>query len=162
MFKQNIDIMLLSETKLDNTFKSSEFIMDGFHIPIRKDRDRNGGGLLLYINEDIAATELKPTIPDDIEAVFVELNLRSHKWLLAGLYKPRSQDNQYFLNTVLSSINHLNYDNVILLGDFNMQPSDECMVDFQCRLNVKNIVTEPTCFKSVNNPSCIDLILEMF
>ena len=80
MFRENIDIMLLSETKLDHTFKSSEFTMDGFHIPIRKDRDRNGGGLLLFINEEIAATELKPTVPEDIEAVFVELNFRSHKW----------------------------------------------------------------------------------
>ena len=35
------------------------------------------------------------------------------------------------------------YKNVILLGDFNL----------------RNLIKQPTCFKNVDNPSCIDLLL---
>ena len=51
------------------------------------------------------------------------------------------------------------YDNVILLGDFNLQPTDHEMIEFCNLYNLKNIVNDATCYKSQNNPSCIDLIL---
>ena len=47
----NIDILLISETKLDNTFPNGQFLMNSFHPPFRKDRTEKGGGggVLLYI-----------------------------------------------------------------------------------------------------------------
>jgi len=33
------------------------------------------------------------------------------------------------------------------------------MSDFSETYNLTNLITEPTCYKSVENPSCIDLIL---
>ena len=35
----NIDILLLSETKLCDSFPNSRFLMDGFQVPYRADRD---------------------------------------------------------------------------------------------------------------------------
>ena len=46
-----IDIILISETKLDNTFPLSNFKIHGFCTPFRRDRTRYGGGILLW--EDI-------------------------------------------------------------------------------------------------------------
>ena len=40
----NIDILLISETKLNDTFPNGQFIMNGFHPPIRKDRTDKGVG----------------------------------------------------------------------------------------------------------------------
>ena len=46
---RNLDIMLLSETKLDDTFPSAQFILKGYGVPYRFDRNSNGGGaFLLY------------------------------------------------------------------------------------------------------------------
>ena len=52
-----------------------------------------------------------------------------------------------------------NYDNILLLGDFNSEFSEPCLNDFCDIYNLKNLVKEPTCYKNPDNPSCIDLFL---
>ena len=44
-------ILLLSETKIDDSFPDSKFFAEGFKI-YRKDRTKTGGGLLRYENEN--------------------------------------------------------------------------------------------------------------
>ena len=51
------------------------------------------------------------------------------------------------------------YDNLILLGDFNVDPEEVNMSDFLNIYNLKNLVKLKTCFKNPENPSSIDLIL---
>ena len=51
------------------------------------------------------------------------------------------------------------YDNLLLLGDYNCEEKDIVMEKFLCTYNLKNLVKKPTCFKNVNNPSTIDLII---
>ena len=51
------------------------------------------------------------------------------------------------------------YDNIILIGDFNCEPSDTEMSNFCEIYGLKNLVKEPTCFKNVEKPTLIDLIL---
>ena len=51
------------------------------------------------------------------------------------------------------------YDNILFLGDFNSETSENYLDDF-CNVYILwNIVTEPTCFNNSENPSCIDLFL---
>ena len=57
--KNHIDILCISETKLDDTFPSSNFFIPGYSAPYRLDRSGNGGGILLYVREDIPSKELK-------------------------------------------------------------------------------------------------------
>ena len=44
---------MISETKLDNNCLNEQFIIEGFNESIRLDRNRNGGGTLFFITEDI-------------------------------------------------------------------------------------------------------------
>ena len=44
---------MISETKLDSSFPAGQFPIHGFFEPYRLDRNSNGGGILLYIREDI-------------------------------------------------------------------------------------------------------------
>ena len=56
-----IDILLISETKLDDSFPTSYFTIKGYSQPFRLDRSINGingGGILLYIREDIPCKRL--------------------------------------------------------------------------------------------------------
>ena len=57
-------------------------------------------------------------------------------------------------------LNHLygTYDNIILLGDFNAETSEDDMKLFCTSYNLKNLVKKPTCFKNIDNPSWIDLV----
>ena len=96
-----VDILIVTETKLDSTFPTSQFVIDGYSEPYRFDRNRNGGGVLIYIREDIPSKLLADhKLTQDIEGIFVELNLRKKKWLLFGSYHPPSQSDEYFFHQV--------------------------------------------------------------
>ena len=51
------------------------------------------------------------------------------------------------------------YEPFLLLGDINSEMSESVMIDFCAIYNLINLIKEPTCFKNVENPSTIDLIL---
>ena len=45
--KAQLEIIALSETKMNSEFPDAQFKIDGYHFPpFRKDRDENGGGLM--------------------------------------------------------------------------------------------------------------------
>ena len=103
LIENNIDILVLAETKIDASFPNAQFRIDGFSAPFTLDRNRFGGGVLIYVREDIPCKQLtKHILPDDIEGIFVEINLRKTKWLLFGGYRPPRQQAEYFLK-------HVNY-----------------------------------------------------
>ena len=52
-----------------------------------------------------------------------------------------------------------NYDNIILFGDFNVATSEDIMNEFCQIYRLDNLINEPTCYKNVNNPSSIDVML---
>ena len=96
-----LDILIIRETILDNTFPVSQFHIDGYSKPSRLDRNRNGGGITMYVRDDIPIRMLtKNNFPDNIEGLFVELNFRKSKWLLGRMYHPPSQHDQCFFNTL--------------------------------------------------------------
>ena len=54
IINNNIDILMITETKQGPSFPNGQFHIHGFSEPYRFDRNGNGGGILLYIREDIA------------------------------------------------------------------------------------------------------------
>ena len=43
---QHTDILVLIEAKIDNTFPTEQFLVNGFSEPYRLDRNRNGGEVM--------------------------------------------------------------------------------------------------------------------
>ena len=80
---------------------------------------------------------------------------------LAGIYNPQKSQTTSFLHTLGKNLGHYyqSYDNVVILGDFNCEMTEEVMEEFCSLYNLKTLIKTPTCFKSIKNPSCIDLIL---
>ena len=80
MLSEVLDVLMITETKLDDSFPEQQFHIEGFNIPFRLDRNRHGGGLLLYVRNNINAVFLKSYVfPDNIEAFFIEILLKSCK-----------------------------------------------------------------------------------
>ena len=71
---KNIDIFLLTETKLDDSFPINQFRIDGYRL-FRYDRNKFGGGLCLYVNENLACKSVKCNLLSDIESLSIEINL---------------------------------------------------------------------------------------
>ena len=55
----NLNILMVSETKIDDTFLESQFLTEGFSALYRLDWTAKGGGILLYIRQDIPSKYLK-------------------------------------------------------------------------------------------------------
>ena len=50
------DILMISETNLDDTFPKGQFHTEGFGTPIRYDHNQNGGEIMLLAKEGISIT----------------------------------------------------------------------------------------------------------
>ena len=55
----NLDILMVTETKIDDTFPESQFLIESFSKPFRLDRTAKGGIISLYIREDIPCKYIK-------------------------------------------------------------------------------------------------------
>ena len=69
------DILLINETKIDASFPVNQCFINVISAPYRLDQNRNGGGIIIYVREDITSKMLtKHMFADDIESLFVEIN----------------------------------------------------------------------------------------
>ena len=99
LLQGKVDILVQTETKLDNSFPANQLVIEDYSKPFRLDGNRNRGGLLAYIREDISCKELKSHgFVEDIAGIFIEINLRKCKWLLFTTYHPPSQYDKYFFD----------------------------------------------------------------
>ena len=48
-----IDVFMVYETKLDDSLPEGQFLIESFHSPFRFDCNKNGGGIRVYVWEDI-------------------------------------------------------------------------------------------------------------
>ena len=53
MVENNVDMLLISETKLDDSFPSGQFKICGYGMPYQNDANSMSIGLLVYIRDDI-------------------------------------------------------------------------------------------------------------
>ena len=56
MQNQTFDVLSINETRLDNTISNDEVKITGYDL-IRKDRNRNGGGVAIYVRRTIPYTD---------------------------------------------------------------------------------------------------------
>ena len=96
----NIDVFLISETKLNDSFPLCQFMIDGYHVPLRIDKNDRGGGLLLYFREHIPCKKIIVDFDPLIEVIAIEINLKKRKWLRIGSYNPHKDTIQNHLNSI--------------------------------------------------------------
>ena len=97
---------MVSETKLDDSFPEDQFLIEGFHSPFRFERNRNGGGIMLYVREDIPAKLLSHGFPC-AENFFVEINLYKKKWLINCSYNSHKKNIENHLDIISRSLETL-------------------------------------------------------
>ena len=83
----NLDILMALETKIDDTFPASQFLVIGFSKPFRIDCTAKSGGIFLYIREDITykCKKKKKHFKQFIRGVFCRIKLEKQKmatWIL--------------------------------------------------------------------------------
>ena len=158
ILRSNVDILLISETKIDSSFPTAQFKIEGY-ATYKLDRNSNGGGILLDVREDIPSILLNTELL--IEGFCIEINIRKKKWLLVCTYNPNKNVISNHLEEIGKNLDNYSskYDNFILLGDLNSEPAESAVRDFCQIYGCKNLIKDNTCFKNLEKPSSIDLII---
>ena len=93
-------VFLVSESKLDHTFPSNQFGINGYKM-VRLDRNRFGSGLILYITENIPCKPLQEHVHlPNFKVITIEFYQNNQKWLLLWLYKPPNQKTSNFIQNL--------------------------------------------------------------
>ena len=117
--KSRAAVIGITESKIDDSVLYGEIMIDGY-IPIRSDRNRQGGGVICYIRKDISFNRIE--IKSDIEHIFLDLLLPNTKPILIGVvYRPPKQAGfLYKISIALESFPNFNIHETYILGDLNI------------------------------------------
>ena len=84
------DLVIVAESWLSADVLDSEIHIPGF-CNVRNDRNRHGGGIVIYISDNINFTILQLPHPD-LELILLECSLKSHVYTVGGFYRPPNAD----------------------------------------------------------------------
>ena len=102
-------------------------MIDGFYMPYRRNRNAHGGGILVYFRNNITSKLLKiENLSSDIEAIFIEIDIKSKKWLLCCTYNPNTSLIENHLRQLQKQLQAFSerYEHFLIMGDFNADVSD--------------------------------------
>ena len=154
--------MVILETKLDESFPTSQFLIDGFKKPFRCDRNSNGGGILVYVRDKVPANEIKQVnVTNTIECILTEISVGKKKWALISAYRPPSQCEKLFFEEIGKVLDQLSprYENFVIVGDLNLEETNFEISNFMDVYGLRNLIKSPTYYKSAENPFSIDMFL---
>ena len=162
------DLQHLSNVRvtLDNSIPDNEIHVIGYDL-IRNDRNRYGGGVVLYVRDNIPFSVRNDLIPNHLEMVCIEVSRPYNKsFLISTWYRPPNSNLDIFDEWALflSKCDNKNYE-LIIIGDFNCDvgksPPDHQTQKLQficCLYQIDQLITEPTRV-TPTSATIIDLIL---
>ena len=146
-----VDVISISETKLDDSFPQAQFKCEGFTI-YRQDRTCSGGGIMTCVRGDIPQRRLYDLESKltHIETTVIELRVKKEKWYLITVYNPnRKHESELvtYLNHAYETILN-DAKEIICLGDLNVDlllPRSKLKEEVFDVLGLHNIISTPTC-----------------
>ena len=148
-----VDIFLISETKIDGTFPTSQFLMSGYSNVYRLDRNDKGGGIMLFVKDNLITFPVSGFCFSEKKQIFcLELNLRKQIWLIFCCYNPHKHLIKDHLLQIKNAIDFYSksYEK-ILIGGFNVKISDSHMDSVCAIYHLKSLIRKPTCYKTLKN-----------
>ena len=172
--QHKFDVICISETWLTQAISNDDINLVGYKL-FRRDRGRLGGGVIMYVNDQLPSKLKTNLLKNDIESIWIETELSNKKIIIGTFYRPPNQtlneiDN--FLALFQESIDDTLLDkaeSLIITGDFN----DRCekwdenhaqsdlsnkLVDILNASNLYQIIKEPTRI-TTNTSNLLDLII---
>ena len=160
-------VLIITESKLDETITTNRILLPGFHEPVRRDRVINGkstrsGGCLIYVNE-LLPFEQKVNLQELLfEHIWVDIKINNIKLSINCLYRPpnhTSDDHESFLLTsknILQKLDNYQADYKIISSDLNYgniycksptlapKPLDTSAPDLFAEFGFKQLIDIPT------------------
>ena len=148
---RSVNILGLCETFLNDHIDDNELSIDGFTFE-RRDRDdgRSGGGILMYISNQLSYKRRRDLEEGSIESIWIELLVPGSKSiLLCSAYHPPSAPTRW-VDSLTKEVRKASLcvdTEVILAGDFNIdyvtQPP-QFWINALEEFHMSQIITAPT------------------
>lgn len=159
----NPDMICIVETWLCADILDSEIALPGYQV-YRRDRNRHGGGILIYIRDHFVCSIFSSSV--SLEIITLSVCQGSSKVFVSLFYRPPNSGSQTFedLFLYLQSLNVGSFCNYILLGDFNVDfcnhshPFYSRLYSIFSSFCLTQIVSDPTHLGSNGTNSIIDLV----
>ena len=117
-----IDVLIIAETKLTDSYCSSEFVKPGYRM-FRRDRSDSkhpSGGLICYVNNEIPVLRKSEYECKHFDSIALELHVSRRKWLCISIYRSKSLLSFLLELELLLDAAMCKYDDIIIIGDFNV------------------------------------------
>ena len=119
--EEDLNILAINETKLDNETSNEIISIDNFDLR-RKDRNRHGGGVTIYIRDDIKYLQRYDLPNHTLELICIEIRpFYSGPFNIVAWHRPPSDPIDTLLNQLENILGFLDNEGkeTILLGDTN-------------------------------------------
>ena len=121
---QNIDVLAINETRLNESISDQDVKVQGYDI-IRRDRLTNGrfsGGVCFYIRSNISYS-VRTDLDSQLLEIISLIEIRKHNsnpFVITSWYRPPNSPHELFahINTLLGKLDSENVEH-FLLGDLN-------------------------------------------
>ena len=158
------DVICITESWLCYDIQDTEIQNPGYQL-VRLDRNRHGGGVLIYALHKFIVKQLH-THPS-LELLTVTLHCDNCKFCLSLFYRPpcSSVDVLHCLHNYLQSINIPQFLSFILVGDFNINfldsthPSFSKLCNILSTFSLTQVVKDHTHIYRNSSHSLIDFVL---
>ena len=159
-----LDVLGLNETWLCNDVYDHELLLPGYDI-IRKDRNRRGGGVCLFVNKNVRYSVIEDVTNDTVESLWIRITFSKEIFDLGVMYWPPSANISYF-DSILDQMEKIQSFNnkTILMGDLNIDYkfdtdlTDNPVYNMEVMYDLKQLVESPT-RTTINSSTLIDVIL---
>ena len=148
---------------MDESVNDNEIKIPGYKI-LRKDRNRNGGGVCCYIKNSIDFIERK-YIGKAIESIWFSVKYKDKQIIFGTIYRPPNSTSVYYDN-ILSEIQRARdvCNHVIVMGDLNYNYvhddtlSKNPVYNIEMLFDMKQLIKDPT-RTTMSTKSLLDIIL---
>ena len=166
MLPKTVDILAINETRLDSSIQNGEVSIPGYTLE-RKDRNRNGGGVALYIRDSINYNRLLDLPDDNMELISIQVSKPKAKpFIVCTWYRPPRSTTELMnrFEDVLQKFDSYHME-VDIIGDLNCNvgaTSPDCstqkLLDICDSYQYSQLIDQPTRITQLTS-SIIDLFL---
>lgn len=164
----NFDLIGISESHLSTSIPDSDINIPNYNV-MRRDRNRQGGGVLLYVHDRFTCVRRPDLESPSLEMLWVEITLRNHNVLVGVCYRPPNQSAQDVdvfidgLQDTLESITGPANQSIVLLGDFNDRCTawDSDHVNSELGQKLVNLVASLNLFQLIQTPTRNENLLDL-
>ena len=169
----NAQVLVLTESKLDHTIPNNLISLPGFHEPLRRDRNRHGGGCIMYISQKLTFKQQTQIQSDFFENISVDIRVDNKTYSVNCLYRPPDASNHesFLIETenMLTRLDSHKAHTKIFMSDLNFgniyckfpilspKPLDALAPELFSSHNYQQLIDIPTRV-TANTTSLIDLI----